>query len=76
MSPEERIRSARNYECYAGMVEALDRAAGRVLDYLRETGELDNTLVLAFSDNGPEGGGAAKEGDHGTVYSNLCGQPA
>ena len=59
MSSEEQRLSARNYECYAGMVEALDRATGRVIDYLRQSGELDNTIVLAFSDNGPEGGGAA-----------------
>ena len=61
MSDNAKKASARSYECYAGMVEALDRASGRVIDYLRDSGELDNTLVMFFSDNGPEGGGSGSE---------------
>ena len=53
---EQQRHSSRGYECYAGMVEALDRATGRVIDYLRSTGELDNTVVMFFSDNGPASG--------------------
>ena len=55
LSAEEQKLNARSYECYAGMVEALDRATGRVIDYLKEIHQLDNTLVMFFSDNGPEG---------------------
>ena len=55
LTAEEKKLNARSYECYAGMVEALDRATGRVIDYLKEIGELDDTLVMFFSDNGPEG---------------------
>jgi arylsulfatase A-like enzyme len=55
LTPKEQKFSARAMECYAGMVHAMDREIGRVLDHLRETNELDNTVVMFFSDNGAEG---------------------
>jgi arylsulfatase len=42
-------------EVYAAMVQHMDAQIGRVIDYLRSTEELDNTLVLFMSDNGAEG---------------------
>lgn len=42
-------------EIYAAMVQRMDMQIGRILDYLRETDELDNTFVLFMSDNGAEG---------------------
>jgi arylsulfatase A-like enzyme len=42
-------------EVYAGMVDRMDWNIGRVIDYLTETGELDNTVVIFMSDNGAEG---------------------
>ncbi|GHS80478.1 arylsulfatase [Pseudomonas sp. PAGU 2196] len=54
LTPEQRQQSARTMEVYAAMVAALDAEVGRLVDHLRETGELDNTLVLFMSDNGPE----------------------
>lgn len=55
MSDDERARSARSMEVYAGMVDRMDWNIGRVVDYLSETGELDNTVVIFLSDNGAEG---------------------
>lgn len=55
LSDEERARSARAMEVYAAMVERIDWNVGRLFDRLRETGELDNTVVLFMSDNGAEG---------------------
>lgn len=55
MSPEDRRRSAKTMEIYAAMVEQLDENIGRVIEYLRNTGELDNTFVVFMSDNGAEG---------------------
>ena len=40
---------------YSAMMESQDHHIGRLLDYLRETGELDNTLIIYTTDNGPEG---------------------
>lgn len=37
---------------HAAMVDVLDQSVGRLLDKLGATGELDNTLILFFSDNG------------------------
>ena len=48
-------REIRRMQAYAGMVEALDANIGRLLDHLDAGGELDNTLVIFISDNGPEG---------------------
>jgi arylsulfatase len=45
----------RAMEIYAAMVAELDRHTGRLIDYLDDQGELDNTIVLFLSDNGPEG---------------------
>jgi arylsulfatase len=55
MSADEQARSARSMEVYAAMVDRMDHNIGRVIDYLAETGELDNTVVVFLSDNGAEG---------------------
>jgi len=49
---------ARYMECFAGFMSHTDAQIGRLVDYLRDTGELDNTLFLLVSDNGAssEGG--------------------
>lgn len=39
-------------EVYAAMVDRLDQNVGRLIDYLETSGELENTLILFFSDNG------------------------
>lgn len=43
---------------YAAQVASIDRSTGRILEALRQRGELENTLVLVMSDNGaaPDGG--------------------
>lgn len=43
---------ARKMELYAAMVSNLDFHVGRLLDYLRGIGELEETLVVFLSDNG------------------------
>ncbi|MBW1898157.1 MAG: arylsulfatase [Deltaproteobacteria bacterium] len=52
---EQRIYSARVMEVYASMVELMDREIGRVITYLKKTGQYDNTYVIFFSDNGANG---------------------
>jgi len=52
----QQAKSARAMEVYAAMVERMDTEVGRVLAYLRQSGQLDNTLILFQSDNGAEGG--------------------
>jgi arylsulfatase len=55
---DQKARSIRSMEIYAGMVDRLDWNVGRVLDQLRKQGALDNTVVIFLSDNGAEGGDA------------------
>lgn len=41
--------------CVYGMVENLDNNVGRVIQALRSSGKLDNTVIMFMSDNGPNG---------------------
>ena len=50
--PPRKVRTVQNHAVYAGMVEAMDEAVGKVLDYLRESGLEENTIVFFMSDNG------------------------
>ncbi|MGB0259065.1 MAG: sulfatase-like hydrolase/transferase, partial [Coraliomargarita sp.] len=58
LSDAEKDSQARIMATYAAMIESQDFYIGRVLDYLRETGQLENTLVFYMPDNGPEGADA------------------
>ena len=42
-------------ELYADLVVNLDDHIGRLIDYLKEIGEYDNTIFIVFGDNGAEG---------------------
>ncbi len=55
--PAKRL-GARMMEVFAGFLEHTDHQIGRLLDFLSELGELDNTLIMVISDNGAsaEGG--------------------
>ena len=55
MTSDEKEKSAKAMEVFAAMVECIDANVGKVVNYLEETGELDNTFVCFMSDNGAEG---------------------
>ena len=42
----------RKRRTYAAMMHALDRGVGRLVAHLEESGQLENTLIVFFSDNG------------------------
>jgi arylsulfatase len=46
---------ARNMEVYAAMVDYLDMSIGRIINYLKQEGLYDNTMILFMSDNGANG---------------------
>ncbi|MFT4808053.1 MAG: arylsulfatase A-like enzyme [Paraglaciecola sp.] len=52
---QEKAYWARAMQVNAGMLEAADFHLGRLLARLEAKGQLDNTLVIVTSDNGPEG---------------------
>ena len=58
LSDEQKKVYARMMEVYAGFLEQTDYNVGRVIESIRETGQLDNTMVIYIAgDNGasPEG---------------------
>ena len=58
LSADERRLFARMAEVYAGFLSYTDDQIGRVIDFLQASGELENTIIVAVSDNGAsaEGG--------------------
>jgi arylsulfatase A-like enzyme len=57
LSDQEKRLFARMAEVYAGFLSHADHEIGRLLDYLEDSGQLDNTIIVLVSDNG-EGGTA------------------
>ena len=58
LTPDEKKLYARFFEVYAGYLTYTDFEVGRLVNHLKEIGQLDNTLILiSIGDNG-----ASKEG--------------
>src|SRR5215210_6061609 len=57
LSAEEQRLFSRMAEVYAGMLAHTDEQIGRLIDYLEETGQRENTIVILVSDNGASGEG-------------------
>lgn len=81
LGEDERRVFARMQEVYAGFLTHTDAQIGRLVDFLEETGRLDNTLILLMSDNGAsaEGGQLGTVNEHrfssrvgDTVEANLA----
>jgi len=62
---------ARKMEIYAGMIDNLDYNIGRLIQYLKEIGEYDNTLFVFFSDNGPSSADANATPDKANPYPYM-----
>jgi len=71
LTPDQKKVYARFMEVYAGFLTYTDYEIGRVVDYLKQSGQLDNTLIfVAIGDNG-----ASKEGTlQGTINQSLFSQ--
>ena len=54
-SEKDQRNYARRMEVYAGAIDNMDDNIGRVLSYLRDTDQFENTLILFMSDNGAAG---------------------
>jgi len=57
LDADEKRLFARMAEVYAGFLAHADHHIGRLLDYLEETGQRGNTMVIVVSDNGASGEG-------------------
>src|SRR4029078_1356450 len=58
LSDDEKKLFARMAEVYAGFSEYTDVQIGRVIDYLEESDQLDNTVIFYCADNGASGEGS------------------
>jgi arylsulfatase len=75
LPPDEQRLAARYMECFAAFLSHADHHVGRVLDFLDEIGRLDNTLVLALSDNGASSEGGRTGSINDARPWNLAGTP-
>jgi len=66
LNADEKKLFARMAEVYAGFSEYTDVQIGRLVDYLEQSGQLENTLVFYCSDNGASGEGSP----NGSVNEN------
>jgi arylsulfatase len=66
LSDEEKKLFSRMAEVFAGFSEYTDAQVGRIVDYLEQTGQLENTLVFYCADNGASGEGSP----NGSVNEN------
>ncbi|HHQ4776965.1 TPA: arylsulfatase [Aeromonas veronii] len=55
LAPASRALLGKKMELYAGLVENLDHHTGRLIQYLKDIGEYENTIFIVFGDNGAEG---------------------
>ncbi len=58
LNDAERAMFCRMAEVYAGFSEYTDAQVGRIVDYLEESGQLDNTIIFYCADNGASGEGS------------------
>jgi arylsulfatase A-like enzyme len=66
LSPDEKKLFSRLAEVYAAYSEYTDVQIGRLIDYLKESGQLENTVIFYAADNGASGEGSP----NGTVSEN------
>ncbi len=66
LSDDQKRLFCRMAEVFAGFSEYTDAQIGRLIDYLEESGQLENTLVMYAADNGTSGEGSA----NGSVNEN------
>jgi arylsulfatase len=66
---------ARMMEVFAGFLSHTDHHIGRILTYLRETDQLDNTLIMLVSDNGASSEGGMTGTPNEAQFFNNAPEP-
>ncbi len=71
-SSEEKKLYARMMEVFAGYLEHTDYHIGRLLQFLKDIGEFENTLIMVISDNGASSkGGPTGSIDEARFINNV-----
>lgn len=70
LDADEKKLFGRMAEVFAGFLSYTDAQIGRILDYLAESGQLDNTLIVVISDNGASGEGGPNGSVNETKFFN------
>jgi arylsulfatase A-like enzyme len=71
LDEDQRKVAARFMECYAGFLSHADEQLGRLLGFLDDLGERDNTIVMVVSDNGASAEGGAEGSINDVRLTNL-----
>lgn len=73
LSAAQKVSEARKMEIYAAMVDNLDQNIGRLIQYLKDTGQYERTLIVFASDNGPSGEGSnfANDANTDNSFANM-----
>ena len=74
LNPDEKRMAAHQMEVFAAQLDHADFEFGRVIEELRRTGQLDNTIVIVTADNGAsgEGGPAGSYNEVRNLVGNLA----
>jgi arylsulfatase len=72
LSPQDKELFARYQAIYAAMVDCVDQNFGKLYHFLKQTGELDKTIIVFVSDNGAsEEGGPEGTSNQTRAFINL-----
>jgi arylsulfatase A-like enzyme len=75
LPPDARRLASRSMEVFAGFLSHTDHHIGRVITFLRDTGQLDNTLIMVVSDNGASAEGGPGGTTNETQFFNNAPEP-
>ena len=75
LSGDQRRLYAREMEVFAGFLSHTDHHIGRLIEFLRTIGELDNTLIMVISDNGASAEGGVTGTTNEAEFFNNCPGP-
>jgi hypothetical protein len=72
LSPDGRRLAARLMEVFAGFLSHTDHYIGELIQFLKDLGEYDNTLIMLISDNGASSeGGPTGSVNEGKFFNNV-----
>jgi arylsulfatase len=75
LSAQDRQLYSRFMEVFAGFLSHTDRQIGRLVEFLKQQGDLDNTLIMVISDNGASAEGGPTGTTNEAQFFNNAQEP-